>query len=273
MGQKSPQKVIIRRIFLMRLAFILLLVGNGIALFTSLASTFYSLSLHLGEDEFQFFQRIRLLSNILTEVSMGSLISGGIILLIGLVRVGYKGSFKLKGYSKLASIFLLISLVLNFAFTYVLASLELWGVLTSATIATILGYTPLITIAVDSTTYILLGFTIRQLKNDYGFDNRPLITTFVYPITFALRLLLLFNIFPSMIAELIASLVITITSLVILIVFYFTALVGVKKVKNKLEGIKSSIVLPSSRKGKFCANCGAPLDSIGSFCANCGHPK
>jgi hypothetical protein len=96
-------------------------------------------------------------------------------------------------------------------------------------------------------------------------ENKPLITIFVYPITFALRFLLLFNIFSSEIANLIASLVITLLGLVILIVFFGTALIGLKKVKNKVKGVE-----PSKRQGSFCANCGAKIDRIASFCPNCG---
>jgi hypothetical protein len=125
---------------------------------------------------------------------------------------------------------------------------------------------------VDSAFYLFLGFTLRRLNKDYELDNKPLITTFVYPITFALRLILLFNLFSSVTSELIASLIVSILGFVILIVFFSRALVGLKRVKNKVSKGTQSTVLPTSKGAKFCANCGAGIDRAGKFCANCAHP-
>ena len=270
--QRAPHQRKLRRIILMRVAFILLLIGNGISLFTSIASSLYSLSVHLGEDELYFFMRIRTFSNSLTLVSAALGLAGGILLLFSLAKIGEYGSSKLKRNSKLAFILLLIGLALNFAFSYVLSSLELWEVLDGQAIDTLLSITPLLTIGVDSAFYIFLGFTIRQIKREHQVGDRSLITTFIYPITFVLRLLLLFDIFSSIIAGIIASLVVSILGLVILTVFFSRGLVGLKSVINRIRSEPQSTILPSRRDGRFCAKCGSAIERIASFCANCGHP-
>ncbi|MHA1111396.1 MAG: zinc ribbon domain-containing protein [Promethearchaeota archaeon] len=272
-NQRTPEQKKKRRIVLMRITFISLLVGNGISIFTSIVLSLDDINEYLGDPAFPWVTTILGFSKSLTLISATLAIAGGILLLIALAKIGEGGSLKLKSTSKIAFLLLLIGLVLNFAFTYILTSLELWGVLTGQNIETLLKYTPLITIGVDSAFYLFLGFTLRQLNNEYQLGNRPLITTFVYPITFALRLILLFNLFSSVTEELIATLIVSVMGLVILIVFFSRALIGLKRVKNKISKGVHSKVLPTSKGAKFCANCGARLESIASFCANCGHPK
>ena len=272
-NQRTPEQKKKRRIVLMRITFISLLVGNGISIFTAIVLSLNNINEHLGDPAFPWVTTILGFSKSLTLISAALAIAGGILLLIGLAKIGEGGSLKLKSTSKIAFLLLLIGLVLNFAFTYILTSLELWGVLTGQNIETLLKYTPLITIGVDSAFYLFLGFTLRQLNNEYQLGNRPLITTFVYPITFALRLILLFNLFSSVTEELIATLIVSVMGLVILIVFFSRALIGLKRVKNKIDNGVVSKVLPTSKGAKFCANCGATLESIASFCADCGHPK
>lgn len=271
-NQRTPQRLKIRRIILMRFAFICLLIGNGIAIFTSIVTTLNSINVHLGDPAFDWVTQILTFSKLLIEISYVLSITGGILLLLALAGIGKNGSLNLKATSKIAFLLLVIGLVLNFAFTYVLSSLELWGLLENPTIVTVLSYTPLITIGIDSAFYLFLGFTLRRLNKDYELENKPLITTFVYPITFGLRLILLFNLFPSVTAELIASLIVSILGFVILIVFFSRALIGLKRVKSKIGKGTLSQVLPTSKGAKFCANCGSPIDRAGKFCANCAHP-
>ncbi len=261
-----------RRINLMRVAFMLLLLGNGIFIFTSIISSLHSINEYLGDQSIDWVTSILTFSNTLSLVSMVMSIAGSVFLLLALARIGEKGSFKLQSTSKIAFLLLIASLVLNFAFTYLLSSLEVWGALDSEGINTLLSYTPLLTVAVDSAFYIFLGFTLRTLKSDYKLSNKPLITTFLYPISFALRLLLMFDLFSSEITALLASLIVSVVGFVILIIFFSSGLIGLKKVRNRIGGVKFSEVLPSRRDGKFCANCGTSIESIASFCANCGHP-
>ena len=268
----SPQRQKKRRIILMRIAFIALLVGNGIAIFTSLVYSLNSISVHLGDPSLDWVLKILTFSNSLTLISAALGIAGGILLLIALAKIGQNGSLKLQSTSKIAFLLLIISLTLNFAFSYVLSSLALWGVLDSQGIDSLLSITPLLTIAADSAFYIFLGFTLRQLKIEHQVGTKPLITTFIYPITFALRLILMFDLFSSIITELIASLVISVMGLVILIIFFSRALIDLKRVKNKISDSPSTQILPSRRDAKFCAKCGAPIEPIGDFCASCGHP-
>ena len=129
--QRTPQQLKLRRIIWMRIALILLLIGNGITLFTSIASSFYLISQEIGGNELDFFKQIRIFSETLTIVSVALSIAGGILLLLSLLKLGEGGSLKLKTHSKIAFMFLGISLVLNFAFHLVLDSLKLAGVLNS----------------------------------------------------------------------------------------------------------------------------------------------
>ena len=263
---------IIRRIVLMRLAFIFMLLGNGILIFTSIVTTLNSINEHLGDPAFIWVTKVLTFSYLLSHISAVLSITGGILLLLTLAKIGENGSLKLQSSSKIAFLLLIVSLTLNFAFTYVLDSLEMWGLLSGENITTLLEYTPLLTIAADSVFYLFLGFTLRQLNTDYQVGNRPLITTFVYPITFALRLLLVFEIFSSQTSNLIATLIVSILGLVILLVFFSRALLGLKNVKNNIQSGGTTRVLPTSKGAKFCANCGAPIDRVGKFCANCAHP-
>jgi hypothetical protein len=269
---RSPQQLKIRRLILMRIAFILLVTGSGISILTSFASSFYSLGLYLGEDEYYFFFRILSFSNSLITISSTLSLVGNIFLLISLAKIGESGSLKLKRNSKITFFLLILGLVLNLAFSYVLSNLATWEILRGQDIATLLSVSSLVTIGVDSLVYIFLGFTINQLKTDHQVGSKPLITTFIYPIMFALRLALMFNIFSSTIVQLIASLVVSIMGFVILIVFFSRALVGIKRVIEKIRIKQETPALPSRKDGNYCANCGTALVPKASFCANCGHP-
>ena len=90
MAQQTSTSQLLRRIFIMRVAFIILLCGNGIALFTSFALTFNEINLLVGGDQFQFFIQIHTFSVILSNVSMGLTFGGSIVLLLCLLRIDQK---------------------------------------------------------------------------------------------------------------------------------------------------------------------------------------
>lgn len=268
----SPIKPKLRYITLMRVAFILMLIGNGISIFTILISSLDAINVFLGDPSLDWVLKIITFSNSLTLISTALTIAGSILLLIALVKISKSGNPKVRRNSRVAFLLLTVGLFLTFLFSFVLSSLQMWGYLSGEEITTILAITPLVIIGINSSFYIFLGFTIRKLKSEYKMGNKPLITTFIYPISFGLQLLLMFEIFPSMVVGLIASLVVSIMGLVILIVFFSRALIDMKRVKKKIRAGKQSHILPSRKDANFCAKCGASIEPIGGFCANCGHP-
>ena len=281
-----PERLKLKRINLMRTAFILLLIGNSISIFTSLFSSIYSINIYLGNYWNYILVMMSMYSSGLNIISVLVVLTGNLLLLIVLVKMAQNGSPKLKRNCNTTFILLIIGVALSFLFSLILSSFVLLSYMYSYGIDIVLAIGSLVIIGINSSYYIFLGLTVRQLKTEHQVGNKPLVTTFIYPITFVLRLLIMFDIFSSFLVRLIVSLIISLLGLVILVVFFSEALVGLRKVKNALrvdliQATSAPVIPPRStkqfeisptRKGSnFCIKCGAPLVPIAQFCGNCGH--
>ena len=292
----SPLQIKMRFTKLMKVAFILLLIGFSISLIPTLAMGLFLGGIAIGSYVMYYlFYFLAVFGGTILS-GLGSLLalSGFIILLIALAKLAVVSSnpeFIRK--SKITMVLFIVTLSINFLvnlvnfFTGGLYSFlysfiySFYGYGTDG----IFGYVSLVVTGLFIATYIMLGFTMKELKTEAQVSNRGLISAYIYPIVLIPQLIQLIDFTYS--SYMIVSVVFVLGGLAEFIVLIFLAsegLVASSKILRRMVPQSMPVqfrpeptftpqkTLPTTGKGaNYCIKCGSPLIENAKFCGTCGH--
>ena len=294
--QISPLQIKIKYTKLLKVAFILLLIGFSISLIPNLAIALFIGGLYMGSYIFYYlFYFIGVFGGtVLTGIGSLLGLAGYIIIIIALVKLGgisNNPGFRKKG--KITMVLFIITLSLNFLVNSItLFSGGMYSFLYSFMysfygygLGGFNGYISLLVTGLFISTFIMLGLSMKELKRESQGNGKGLISAYIYPIVIIPQIIQLIDFsFYSFIVVIVIMAVGGIMEFIILIVLASEGLVTSSKILRSIRNQGTPVqfrtepslspqkTLPATGKGgRFCIKCGNPILKDARFCGVCGH--